>query len=833
MKKIIILITAIIVIYPICSAFAQPASEAEAKEMGQKLMRMTPAQIMKFRDSMMKVVMQKQAKVLPNGNQLLIQHHYDTTYTTVHFNYTKMVTESHTNGSNSGSSIYRCAGKSLKAPMIYEANGHVIVQCGMNPPGVNTEIIDKAVKDLDKNKKFMTADQAMKSQDVSRQTAFSSMSTADNSVTGTASENSFYSGPEGRVIIITRPPTINMGFSFTYDPVQVTSAIAVGATINIHTSGVDNKGSHAHYDSDGTTGVGMGATTDPHFAKIVGAATQPASNPGEAYIQVTKTTYGFKIQYTKTQYLRNANAHIMETLTADIGGPEQQYEAVLKPMPRSKYETWLPKGPKVDGSNDTKGDDSSKFYVEVHDKNNPEKIYPGNFTVRYELKDVTHYKGFNSNYPVYDGNEKADLRISDTIKYHSPATFDPAKCTDSIATSVINNGNLAIVQITCMDYGAWGKLTANVTLDDGTELTASPYYDKGETFITIPFDRNENKIADVWEKSENIFGRGYGLNWDEDVKPDNGHPGDNIPLIDEYRGFLAEDDSYSPVYKRFSPQVKELITLGLANMNPADEQYKSAIKMGSLGYGRASGVKIYHFTNSRYGQHEPGEPFGVSYGRWVNYNSPLTKYTRGIVILTNSVPRPAGDKTVASTVPINGAPAADTHLGGLFPEDTQYVVIWTDNVVRTSYKPGEYLPANGNPNDPDVIRKSGYLQAANAEFHVNIDPMHASDLISQYYTLNLSRIITFTVAHELCHTTHVHHHHPTDGDDGAYKGVSTCPVRYFLNNFNPVNCSTWVAMFITGKWDPGALTTPWGAGDQMRLCTAGDNCFSQLQLKKN
>ncbi|MEO6633435.1 MAG: hypothetical protein ABIN13_16975, partial [Mucilaginibacter sp.] len=381
MKKLLILIIAIMVICPVCKVFAQPTSEAEAKEMAQKLMHMTPAQIMKFRDSMMKAVLNKQAKALPNGNQLLIQHHYDTTYTTVHFLYTKKVTESHTNGGNSGSSMYICSGKSQKAPMIYEANGHTIVQCSLNPPGANTDEIDKMANGLNNAKKYVTTDQATKNQDIARQMAFSSMAINDNSITGTASENSNYSSSQGHLSITTKPPLKSMGFSFMYDPVMVTSAISVGASIKIHTVGVGYK-PQTHGERDDVMGVGMSATTDPHFAKIVGAATPPPSNPDEAYIKVTKTSYGFKIEYTKTQYLREANAHIMETLTADIGGPEQQYEAVLKPMPASKYETWLPKGPKVDGSDDTKGDDSSKFYVEVHDKNNPNTLYPGNFTVR-------------------------------------------------------------------------------------------------------------------------------------------------------------------------------------------------------------------------------------------------------------------------------------------------------------------------------------------------------------------------------------------------------------------------------------------------------------------
>jgi hypothetical protein len=170
-----------------------------------------------------------------------------------------------------------------------------------------------------------------------------------------------------------------------------------------------------------------------------------------------------------------------------------------------------------------------------------------------------------------------------------------------------------------------------------------------------------------------------------------------------------------------------------------------------------------------------------------------------LVINVNNAVREENDKASASTVPIHGVPAS---VGALYPEDTELVNTWNQNLVKTSYKPEEYLPANGNPNDPDVIRKMGYIRAGNAEFHVNIDPLNASELVDRYYTQNLSRIITFSVTHKIGHATHRHHHHLAEpGKNGNYHGVADCPMRYWQNNFEPLNCSTWTAMFITGNWN--------------------------------
>jgi len=825
------------ILFGVCSAgkvFAQPTSDVEAKEMAQKLMHMTPAQIMKFRDSMMKAVLNKQANVLPNGNQLLIQHHYDTTHTTVHFYYSKTVSEQHTNGGTSGQTTYLCVGKSQKAPMIYEANGHTVVKCAMNPPGANTDEIDKMVNDINKDKKYMTTDQATKGQDVAAQMAFSSMAVNDNSITGTASENSHYTGGGGNTIIVTQPPIINMGFSFTYDPVQVISTVGVGATINIRTYSADDKGNHS--DTKGTVDVGMGGGTDPHFAKMVGLASPPATNPDDAYIHVEKTAYGFKISYYKHQYLREQNANITETLTADIGGPDQQYEAVLKPMPKSKYETWLPKGPKVDGSDDTKGDDSSKFYVEVHDKNNPNILYPGNFTVRYALKNITHYKGFNSNYPIEGADDKADLKISDSTKHFWINAFDPTKCTDSVATSVINNGSLAIVQITCMDYGAWARLTAEVTLDNSDVINASPYYDKNKTYITIPYDKDDNKIADAWEEHEHILGYGYGVNWDRDLKPDNGNLGDNIALIDEYRGFLTEDDSFSPVYNRLSPQVKELFTIGLADMTGFGATYKAAIRAGAMGYGKVTNVKVYHFSNSKYGRPE-NSIMNSTYGRWVNFNSPTDKHLHGIAIYADDHPavRPDQAKALATTIPLIGVDAGNQTTGAFVPDEVKEIHLWTDYIVNVQpFKPNEFPPDQQPGHEAFARRMATAIAATNAEFHANIDVNHASPVVAQYYDVNITRLITFTVAHELCHATHIHHHHIADGgsDEMAYfKGVGNCLIRYWGDSDFMPNCATWRQMYIFGLWNPASMLSP--GRQPMVLCTSQDDCFHQMKLTTN
>ncbi|MEO6977499.1 MAG: hypothetical protein ABI113_03940, partial [Mucilaginibacter sp.] len=422
----------------------------------------------------------------------------------------------------------------------------------------------------------------------------------------------------------------------------------------------------------------------------------------------------------------------------------------------------------------------------------------------------------------------------DTITYFSSGTFDPTTCTDSSATSVLNNGRLAIMQITSMDYGAWARLTAEVTLDNGEVMNASPYYDKNKTYITIPFDKDDNKIADYWEGHENILGMGHGLEWDADVKPDNGNNGDGIALLDEYRGFLTEDGDFKPVYTRLSPQKKELFTIGLSDMSGFGATYKAAIRAGALGYGKVTNVKVYHLSSSKYGYLE-NSITNSTYGRWVNYNSPLTKHLHGVAIYADDSFAVRSDqaKAMATTVPLVGVDAGNNTTGAFVPDEVREVHLWTKYIVNIApFKPEEYLPLRVQGNDEFAQRMASRIAATNTEFNTHIDANNASPVVAQYYDVNITRIITFTVAHELCHATHIHHHNINAAatDELAYfRGVGNCLIRYWGDSDFMLNCATWRQMYIFGLWNPASMLSP--AGYPMVLCSTQDDCWHQMKLR--
>jgi YD repeat-containing protein len=329
----------------------------------------------------------------------------------------------------------------------------------------------------------------------------------------------------------------SFAFTFQYDPINKLSSIAIAAnTTGMRTSKAPGDDIEAHRDDNTKTtiGIGVNATSNP-AQSIYGS---PSNNPDAAYLTLTKTTTGYRINYHKNTTTGEADFQTIkeETLVAYIGEPSTEYEAVITPI-NCDYEHWLPMGPDVKGDDNKTGNTQLQFYIDVHKKGDPSYKYPGLCQVNWNLTDVTHYPGFCNNFPAYSDhpNTDADLVFNDAMK--QDGMYDANTVTPFIATSKQGNANAAIAKIMCMDYAAWGKLSAMVILDDGTMINAINNYN-GKGYATLPLDKDENKLADEWEKTYNT--NKHALTWDEDGKPvDQRDNGDGYTLFEEYRGFAV------------------------------------------------------------------------------------------------------------------------------------------------------------------------------------------------------------------------------------------------------------------------------------------------------
>ena len=813
------------------NAFAQKPDATEMRRQIEE-MKNDPQKLMKYRDSIMNAFAKQQSVKMPNGDQLMQKHHYDTGYAKVQFNYNY---ESYTKaGIYESHKSITFSGKSTKAPMIYEANGHTIVQAMTGQPAIGNGVgmLNEGANGINSSVPNMARQEAQAHTDLARQMSFSAMVAANNTLKASTTYVSNTTGGDNGSNTLASGTTM-AGISFDYDPVQNLSSVGLAGEVTITTT--YENGRPAKTDS---VGIGMSASTEMSKAKLSGVPSMPI-DPKTTNIVVLKTVSGYKITYNRTVNKSNDGAinNLHETLTVIIGEDVQQYEAFIMPFANSNYENWLPKGPVTDNTNNVKGDDSLKFFITIRDSKDNSKQYPGTFSVHWKLRDITHYPGFCSNYPVFDDAKgDPDITFFDSMKL-DPMHYITDEVNDSDAQGRDGMGTTSFAHIHCMDYGGWAKLYAEITLEDSTKLLAEPYYDKTLNYITIPFDKDENKVADAWEKRMKIDGKHYALTWDEETDlPNNGHNGDNIYLLDEYRGFVIDSNGKAG-YRRLDPLRKELFVLATLF---SEDQHPDLIKAGAKLYSNATGVKtltigltaetiLYKHAN---GMHNS------RFASCVNFNTPFHHYTYGVPVYFN----PAAYQAEACTGRVPGIPEG---VGAQTPEDDDYISLFWANMKKTILPKAKwFLPYS---TDPDAAPRK-HLRHAIEEFHYTIDTNIMGTSIEQNIDTLISRYAEWNIMHELGHATNMPHHHlndptepdPTDGKQisvGYYRGVSTCPMRYWfmtvLVNKTRPECainSDRIEALISGAWNP--ISGLWPDKSPMKFCTTEDNCLSKLSLKK-
>jgi len=157
--------------------------------------------------------------------------------------------------------------------------------------------------------------------------------------------------------------------------------------------------------------------------------------------------------------------------------------------------------------------------------------------IRFTLYEVTKEKGTCLN--SQDNNTELDLQF-DTGK--SKTRFKESEETEDgwiieTANKVLN----ASVGVFALDWGAWGKLKAEIEIDEDEDIWLPIYCSEGEGYITIPLDERggiENKIADQFEINYSLT---EGI---QTMQDDEGSMkrGDGLTAYEEYRGFMIEAD---------------------------------------------------------------------------------------------------------------------------------------------------------------------------------------------------------------------------------------------------------------------------------------------------
>ena len=220
------------------------------------------------------------------------------------------------------------------------------------------------------------------------------------------------------------------------------------------------------------------------------------------------------------------NRFLHNTVSWEIGR-RMNVQAALEKAPGK----WRPKG------------GPQKNSVQVTARIEAGRNYKGKF--RFTLFEVSREKGWAMN----AGDETTfDLRFAP-----GQAGFAEPVAPDSLVIEGTETVEEAKVTVEALDYGAWGKLKAEVNVDGEWYEAKTP---DGKSAITIPLDEDENHIADDWEREWSVSGEPGDA--DNDLYPlgVGWGVGDGFPNYEEYRGFLIKDK-----WTDTSPALKDLFIL--------------------------------------------------------------------------------------------------------------------------------------------------------------------------------------------------------------------------------------------------------------------------------
>jgi hypothetical protein len=208
-------------------------------------------------------------------------------------------------------------------------------------------------------------------------------------------------------------------------------------------------------------------------------------------------------------------------------------EAVIIPLPG--YDKWEPNASKTE---DTAGPKPLAVKVRLQKKGAPNEPGPKRAKFKFELIDTTKEKGVCLNWPADKAQDTYDLRI-ERDKNEDLDFKDDRDNEGQKAETKEKKLSEAAVIISCFDWGAYTRLKVTAVLDDskGTKIPAHLESDKSKYELTIPKDKNDNKIADGWEDRKGVSGQPEDDDSETDPEGD-GHPGDGLTLYEEYRGFM-------------------------------------------------------------------------------------------------------------------------------------------------------------------------------------------------------------------------------------------------------------------------------------------------------
>ena len=301
--------------------------------------------------------------------------------------------------------------------------------------------------------------------------------------------------------------------------------------------------------------------------------------------QVTKTPAGLKAQATRRRFHKGQQSTLVEEetyhLTFELEAGD--YEVVITP-PKGLKE-WLPQG----GRDENTPGDTLTFTGEVRLKKGKAAQQARQVRVTFELT-TSKLPGICTNFPIKNPERRADLRIlkkgtSPEFKIIEEKPGSPRGEAKFTSTGRFKPGEKFTLAVASFDYGGHGELYVTAEVP----LKVEGYGE--QTRLKIPYDENDNQIADAWEKK--FKGRlPKAPDSDEDGTPaGDGHKGDGLSLFEEYRGFMVKGKGKEKArHVRTDPTRKTLfVCLDSPRFRPGLDLFA-----------RASGLEVYEVSREQF-----------------------------------------------------------------------------------------------------------------------------------------------------------------------------------------------------------------------------------------
>lgn len=376
------------------------------------------------------------------------------------------------------------------------------------------------------------------------------------------------------------------------------------------------------------------------------------------------------------------------TVTWSLQLKGSDVEAVIEPV--GDYDNWLPAGG-IDGSGNM-----VKAKVRII---NPEgaKGY-----VTFRLLDVSQVKGICMNDPISNPDTHLDLQ------------FNKGGCSKGIwvgpdgqEAKTESEVSEAVIAVQSLDYGAWGRLEAEVKLvvKGQEQVTRAVYKPLGTDWLALPRDDDGDHVADSWAKQMGIEENAIE---DNDPKPGKQYSGDGLSVYEEYRGFMVQGK-----HVRTDPKVKDLFIWDHDELIP-----QSKVGSGALG------ATVVHMVQAE----EIKAGLGAQH-RMINFNYDTPTHV------------------------------VDQHGLFIFKGDVASSGYTFESVTNPSARLGPPVETARIEINPSHILKLIHAVLANfkEEYAREMGPEWPDPA---WYEAKLAETISFAIGHEVAHGVGVRHHTP-------------------------------------------------------------------------